>query len=345
MKEKGASGYRRERLDRAIKARCDDIFALSSYREITYLVAPRALPAALLLIFPLLTGVVGLYWERVVSTACVIALLAISWDWMASAQLISLGQALFFGVGAYLSAYLSLTFGWPIYLTIPMATLCGALLCTALLLPTLRMRGVYFALFTLIMPLLLARLIEATKILGGTEGLSGLAPLPSLWVELYVPPVALLVCLFGLRRLSGTDYGVILKGIRDNDRAVMAAGINIYWFKAQVLFVAAIIGAFAGAFFAHYYQVAGLSSLALDYSILPMASAIVGGVGTLAGSVIGAFILVPIFEALRAFGTLRIVFYCLVMVVFIVGLPEGVFPYLRRKYHQFERVVSVEAEE
>jgi branched-chain amino acid transport system permease protein len=57
--------------------------------------------------------------------------------------------------------------------------------------------------------------------------------------------------------------------------------------------------------------------------------------------VLGAFILVPVSEALRAFGTLRVVIYCAVLVIFVVGLPEGIFHYLQRKYHQFERMVEV----
>ncbi len=100
--------FRKERLDRGIKARCEDIFALSSYREILYLLLPRFLPVLLLLILPLLKGVIGLYWEKVLMITCIIALLSLSWDLMASVGLISLGQALFFGAGAYITGYFKL---------------------------------------------------------------------------------------------------------------------------------------------------------------------------------------------------------------------------------------------
>ena len=85
--------YRKERLDRGIKVRTEDIFALSSYQEILYLVLPRALPVIFLLTFPLLKGFVGLYWEKVLIITCITALLALSWDLLASVGLISLGQA------------------------------------------------------------------------------------------------------------------------------------------------------------------------------------------------------------------------------------------------------------
>jgi branched-chain amino acid transport system permease protein len=336
-----ATHYRKERLDRGIKARCEDIFALSSYREILYLLLPRVLPVAVLLILPLLKGVVGLYWIKVLIITCAIALLALSWDLLASVGLISLGQALFFGVGAYLTGFLNHRFGWPPLLTIPLGTLGGAFISTVLLLPVLRLRGVYFAIVTLTFPLLLTRFIETTKILGGTEGMSALSPLPNMWIELYLPVLALLIGLFGFRRLINEDYGLVLQGIRDNDRAVMSGAINIYWFKIQALFLAGLVGAFSGAFMTHYYRFVGMPAFSLDYSILPLTAAVLGGVGTFAGPTLGAFILIPLSEALRAFGTLRVVFYSAILIICIVGLPEGVFHYIQRKYHQFEKMVKV----
>lgn len=334
--------YRKERLDRGIKARSDDIFALASYRDLAYLLLPRVLLIGGLLIVPLLEGVVGLYWLNVVLIACTIALLALSWDLLASVGLVSLGHSLFFGVGSYISGALSYSFGWSPILTIPIATLAGALLCALVLYPILRLRGIYFALITLALPLLFMRVIEATKILGGTEGLSALAPLPGVPPVLYIVIAALLVCFFGFRRLIDSDYGLVLRAIKDNDRSVMASGLNIYWYKAQTVFIAALPATFAGAFLAHHYRIVGMPAFSLEYSILPLTSVIVGGQGLFAGAMLGAFILVPVSEFLRAFGTLRVVIYSIILVIFTVGLPEGLFHYIRRKYHQFEHLVPVE---
>ena len=80
---------------------------------------------------------------------------------------------------------------------------------------------------------------------------------------------------------------------------------------------------------------------ALDFSILPIAATVIGGAGTLVGPVLGAFILVPISELLRAFGTLRIVFYALILLAFIMIRSEGIMVYGQRKYHQFEKWVQV----
>jgi branched-chain amino acid transport system permease protein len=335
----GSEKMRRERIDRGIKVRSGDVFALSSWREMLYLAAPRLLPIVGLFV---LSIALSQYWQRVLLSVSVFALLAISWDILAQSGMVSLGQALFFGTGAYLAGNMNHYFGWPPYVTLPLATIFGGLLCSLFLLPVLRLRGIYFSMVTLVLPLMLVRIIEASRIFGGTEGLSGLDPLPNRWVEIYLIIAVLLTALFGFRRLMNSDYGLVLKGISDNDRSVMNAGINIYWFKIQALFIASAIGAFAGAFMTHVYMFVGMPVFALDYSILPIAAAVVGGMGTLAGSMLGAFILVPLSEILRGIGGLRIVFYGLFLVVFTVALPEGIFHYIQRKYNQFERWVEVE---
>jgi len=330
---------RKERIDRGIKARSGDIFALSSWREMLYLAAPRLIPIIAFLLLPL---ILGIYWQKVLLSVAVFALLAISWDILAQTGMISLGQALFFGMGAYVSGVINYYLGWHPLIAIPLASVFGGVICTIFLLPVLRLRGIYFSMVTLIIPLMLVRIVEATKIFGGTEGLTGIAALPSRWIELYLIMGVLMAALFGFRRMMGSDYGLVLKAISDNDRSVMNAGINIYWYKIQALFISSCIGAFTGAFLTHVYMFVGMPVFALDYSILPIAAAVVGGPGTLAGATLGAFILVPLSELLRGIGGLRIVFYGLFLVIFIVALPEGIFQYVQRKYHQFERWVEVE---
>ncbi|MBW1819731.1 MAG: branched-chain amino acid ABC transporter permease [Deltaproteobacteria bacterium] len=329
---------RKERIDRGIKARSADIFALTSYREMLYLLIPGAIPVVGLLCFaPMLSA----YWREVIISTAIYALLAMSWDMLMCAGLLSLGQSLFFGIGSYLAGSLNYYAGLPPILTIPIATIGGGLICTVLLLPVLRLRGIYFAMVTLVVPLMLSRLVEATRILGGTEGLTGLTSFPNQLTALFSIQFAVLAVLFGFRRIKGSDYGLVITGISDNDRSVMSAGLNIYWYKTQVVLLGSSVGCFAGAFGTHMDMFAGMPGFALDYSFMPVTAAVVGGVGTFAGPLLGAFILVPLSEMLRALGALRIVFYGLFLVVFVVGVPEGIFPYIQRKYQQIERWVDV----
>lgn len=329
---------RKERIDRCIKACTDDIFCLSSLREISYLLVPRVLPV--LLVF-FLVFVVSIYWKKVLVITFVMSMMAISWDFLASCGLISLGHALFFAMGAYSAGAMNYYLGLPVYLTMPAATLLGGAVSSMLVFPALRLRGIYFSVVTLIIPLMLMRVIEATKIIGGTEGISALSPLPGPASSIAVSMTAMWVVLYALRRFITSDYGLIFVALLDNDRAVEASGLNIVWFKVQAIFIGSSICAFCGAFMTHYYMSVGMSAFALDLSIFPVAAAVVGGMGTLAGPLLGALVLGPLSEALRGFGTFRIVFYAALLVVFIVGLPEGLFHYLRRKYEQIERWVEV----
>ncbi len=330
--------YRRKRLERGIKARSDTIFVIASTRDTLYLLLPRVLPVIALLLLPLLlTG----YWGKVLVFACMYGLLALSWDFMASCGLFSLGQALFFGMGSYIAGTLNYYFQIPPVITIPVATIGSGFLCAGLLGPVVRLKGVYFAMITLMLPLLLHKLIDTTGILGGTHGLSALSPFPSELMATYLSVVGFLACLFIFRRVINSDYGLVLRAIRDDDRAVMSGAINIYWRKIQAVFISGAVGGFAGALMTHHYQFLGMSAFALDYSILPVAAVALGGQGTFAGAAIGSLILVPLSESLRALGGLRMAIYCGILIVSIIGLPEGIFHYMARKYHQFEKTVEV----
>lgn len=331
---------RKERLDRGIKVRTDGLYALMSWRELSYLTLPRLVLIVGMLALPLIMP--SMYWQRVVSIVCIYALLAISFDLLAHfLGLVCLGGAFFIGVGGYLSAILNSSFGFPSFLSIPIATLLGAGICTLLLLPCLPLRGVYFAIVTLMYPLVFARIIEALNILGGTDGIVGIDSFPGRWVEQYFIIIMVLLFLFGVRRLVNLDIGLVLRAVKDNDQAVRASGMSITFFKAVAVYIASAMGCLAGACLVHIYMWSGMSLFALDFSILPIAATVIGGGGTLVGPVLGCFILVPISELLRAFGTLRIVFYCLILVGFIVFRSEGIMVYGQRKYHQFERWVRV----
>ena len=330
---------RKERIDRGIKIRSDSIYAMMSHRELSYLTLPRLILIVGMLLIPLV--VPSMYWQRVFTISCIYALLAISFDFLAHyVGLVSLGGAFFVGTGGYLAAIANTSLGLSPWLTVPLATLVGGGLCTLLLLPCLPLRGVYFAIVSLMYPLFSARVIEAFDILGGTDGIMGIDSFPNHWVEQYFIICILLLILFGARRLVNMDIGLVLRGIKDNDQAIRASGISVTFYKSVAVFIASAMGCLSGACLVHIYMWSGISQFALDFSIIPIAATVVGGGGTLVGPLLGCLILVPISELLRDFGTLRIVFYALILVAFIIFRSEGIMVYGQRKYHQFERWIK-----
>ena len=331
---------RKERIDRGIKVRTDGLYALMSWRELGYLILPRMVLIVGMLILPFVMP--SMYWQRVISIVCIYALLAVSFDLLAHfVGLVSLGGALFIGVGGYLSAIMNTSFGFPPLLAIPIATIAGAAICTLLLFPCLRLRGVYFAIVSLMYPLAMTRVIEALDILGGTDGIMGIDSFPNRWIEQYFVILMVLLFLFGVRRLVNLDLGLVLRAVKDNDQAVRASGMNITFYKAVAVFISSAMGCLGGACLVHIYMWSGMSLFALDFSILPIAATVIGGAGTIVGPVLGCLILVPVSELLREFGTLRIVFYSVILVAFIVFRSEGIMVYGQRKYHQIERWVKV----
>jgi len=295
---------------------------------------PRTVLILGLLLLPL---ILDMYWQRVLCTAGIYAMLALAFDFLASyVGLVCLGGALFIGAGGYISGLLNAYLGWPPLLCIPIATLAGAVISTFVLLPCLRLRGIYFAIVSFMFPLFAVYIIVALNVFGGTEGISALAILPNIWVEQYLILGMIVVSLFAIRRLVNEDIGLILRGIKDNDQAVRASGISITAYKTKAVFIASLMGCFGGAYLSHLYGWLGLSLFAMDFSILPIAACVMGGMGSLVGPVLGAFILTPMSEALRGFGQLRVVLYCLILIGFMVYKPEGLMNYIERKYHQFE---------
>jgi len=331
---------RKERLDRGVKVRADSIYAVSSLKEIMFLIGPGLLLILGLLVLPL---ILPPYWQRVLCITGIYVLLSLSFGFLANyVGLVCLGGALFVGVGGYLSGILNSFLGLPAAVSMPVAAVAGAFICTLLLLPTLPLRGVYFAISSFIYPLLAARLIAATGVLGGTDGLAGLEVLSNRLANSYLTVVIILLVLFTLNRLVNyEDIGLVFRGVKDNEQAITASGISITWYKALAVFLGAILGCFSGAFLTHLYGWVGMSLFAIDFSILPLAATVVGGPGIIFGPLLGALILVPISEILRDFGTLRIVFYAIILVFFVVFWTEGLLEFLRRKYEQFERWVRV----
>lgn len=254
-------------MDRGIKVRTSGLYALMGWQELSYLTLPRLVLILGLLALPLVMP--SMYWQRVVTIVCIYALLAMSFDLLAHfVGLVSLGGAFFIGTGGYLSAILNTSFGLPPSLSIPIAALLGAVICTILLLPCLPLRGVYFAIITLMYPLALARVIEATDILGGTDGIMGIDSFSNAWVEQYFVILVVLLILFGVRRLVETDMGLVVRAVKDNDQAVRASGMNVNLYKAGAVFIASGMGCLGGACLVHFYMWAAFPVMSLPLKMI-----------------------------------------------------------------------------
>ena len=271
------------------------------------------------------------YVLRVAAMTCIFAGFAASWELLAGyAGQVSFGHALFFGVGAYSSALLSLRLGFA-----PILAACtGALVSTSLGFCVgylcLRLRGSYLSLATLAFPLILIGALFAFPDLSGGElGITGLQPLATSRVgNYYVAAFAMLVLVFGMWALADSRIGLILHAIRDDELAARASGID------TTFGVSAAAAGISGALYAHFMRGAGPSTLETALSFQVVIWGVFGGLATIYGPVTAVFLLYPLTEWLgsfSAFGELRLLIFAVVVLLVLLFMPRGLTPWVRDK--------------
>jgi len=277
---------------------------------------------------------------------------------MGFAGQLSLGHALYVGLGAYTAASLYVHFGvgpWiGLLIAIPIAVAAGAFI--GFLAFRFRVAGVYFAILTI-------AVAEFARVgfdhLGWTAGSSGLF-LPvkqyagnDLWtlrgrpvMFYYLLLAATVFAFIGCRMLLKSRIGYFWLAIREDEEAARSAGIDTFHYKMMAVVISAGMTSFAGVVYAFYYNnLFPEQVFHISRSIEIILAPIVGGIGTLFGPVLGAFILTGLAEtltgALDAVGVdipgAKQVFYGICLLFVIVALPDGVWPWVARRLKLTER--------
>ncbi len=313
----------------------------------------RLLPLLLLLLAALVPWLgLSTYTQRLVNLGLVFSLLAISLNLLLGyAGQISLGHAGFFGIGAYTAALLAeggsgLLF-WPGLL---LAGLVTGLAGLAIGLPTLRLRGHYLALATLgfgeIMRLLFFNWREVTR---GMDGISGI-PAPALpgfafdtEARLFgLAAVLVALVLLLVRRLDGSKYGRWLAAIRDAELAAGTCGVNVPRLKLGVFMGSAALAGAAGALYAHMMTFISPDTFGFEVTAQVLSMVVVGGIGTVAGPVLGAFLLTFLPEWLRVSNAYYQLIYGAGLALMIVFLPAGLWGLVRSKLRRAAPALLVE---
>lgn len=281
------------------------------------------------------------YLLGVLILAYVYAVFASSWDFMSGQTgRENFGHALFIGGGAYTAAFLNGTFGFSPWWSMPAGGVVAVLFGLVIGLPTLRLRGPYFALATLAAATILQRLtIIFWEYTGGEEGISGLTPLVR-------SPVAFYYLAFGFMLVSATilvalaqsRWGLLLRSIRGDEAAAQAAGVNTTRHKMGALLVSAFFAGMGGAFYAHYQLQVGPALFSIVVSITVIIMSYVGGIGSVYGALGGAFLLTLMTELLRGVGEYRLLFYTLVLIGVLFFLPRGIIAPLWQRLRALGRL-------
>jgi len=238
------------------------------------------------------------FWEAIFVDVFTVAILAISYNLMFGfAGVVSFGHAAFFGTGAYGVGLLMHHLGWPWWLGIMATLFAGALIALVKGVVGLRIRGLYFALFTLAFAqvfYLLAGNRLMANITGAEDGFTFDVPD---WLNItknrlflyYLALLALVLAFWLVRRLMGSPTGRVLSALRDNEARAQMLGYNTFYFKLIAIVLAGVMATGAGVMRGLALKGASPEVLSLTYTFDPLLMTLVGGQATFAGPIVGAF--------------------------------------------------------
>jgi len=251
--------------------------------------------------------------------------------------LLNLGHVAFFAIGAYASSLLVMA-GVPFVVAIIAAGIIAAALSLLVSIPSLRLKGHYFAIATFGF----AEIIKAvaknwSSLTRGPLGLAGI-PKPEILgftfntteriFGLYI--VIAVLSIFILYKIANSPFGRVLKSIREDEIAAKALGKRTTYYKIQAVLVGAFFAGIAGSMYAHYIMYIDPGLFSLHHLIIVVSMVVVGGLGSIWGSVLGAIIIFLLPEPLRFLqlpsamvASLRQIIYSLILILIVMFRPEG----------------------
>jgi branched-chain amino acid transport system permease protein len=234
-----------------------------------------------------------------------------------------LGHAGFMSVGGYAAALFSMAVNMPNNVELPLALLVGGftagLFGILIGLPALRLKGDYLAIITLGFGEIIRVIILNLDFTGGAYGLKGIGRKTTVtWVYICV-----LVTLFVITTLIKSRHGRAILAIREDEIAAEASGIPTTYYKVLAFSVSAAFAGVAGGLYAHYLSILDPSTFGFMRSVEILVIVVLGGLGSLFGSVISATVLTILPETLRGFNEYRMVIYSLLLVVVMIFKPSG----------------------
>jgi len=326
-------------------------FTIRSYpQDLRIFPSPAArislvLLGAFLLTFPLFMGSYGVF----VACICVVSIIsALGLNLLTGCTgLLSMGHAAFMGIGAYTAAILAVRTGLPLIATLPLAGLAAALAGLIVGIPALRLKGLYLVVTTLAFQFIVEHVIYHWESL--TQSDKGIAlptpdlfgfPLNSYQSYYYVVLVLAVAAAVFTKNLLMSRTGRAFVAIRDRDIAAEIIGIHMAKYKIMSFAISSFMAGVAGALYAYLLHLIGPDHFTFNQSILYIAMIIVGGMGTVLGSVLGAIFMVLLPEAINAvsgplvsaypdlaprIGGLSVMVYGLIIIFFLLFEPLGLF--------------------
>ena len=258
-------------------------------------------------------------YSTLIALVGVNALLALSvWLTLYAGQL-TLGNAAFMGIGAYVSALLGRHLGTPFPIALVIGAMAAGATAAPLGLTVFRLRGVYLAIATLAFGEVVRVILLATPITGKGQGLNGIPPKTELW-HIYL---SLAVVAYVLWRVQGSTVGRAWAAIREDETAAASQGIRVRRYKLGAFVAGALLAAWAGGLSAHLTFSIEPNDFGFTRAVQILVFAVVGGIPNPLGPIFGAALLTALPELLRPLKDYRDILQGLILLLVIIYLPRG----------------------
>ncbi|MBQ9364216.1 MAG: branched-chain amino acid ABC transporter permease [Schwartzia sp.] len=268
---------------------------------------------------------IGSFWKLNIILICINIIMSASLNLINGyTGQFSLGHAGFMAVGAYVSVILTTNFGAPLIAGMVLGGACAAFLGCLIGLPTLRLNGDYLAIATLGLGEIIRIVIMNIEYVGGAAGFTGIPHLTTFpWVF-----VTMIVTLFFIKNFVNSTHGRACIAVRENEIAAAAMGINITRYKVMAFTIGAAFAGIGGALFAHCFYIINPSSFTFMQSFNFLIMVVMGGLGSLTGSIAGAFVVTALSAALASWPEFRMIIYALALIFLMFYRPQGLFGYV-----------------
>lgn len=233
--------------------------------------------------------------------------------------LFSFGHAGFMAVGAYVSAVCTLNYGMPFIIAMIIGAIVSMLIAAVIGFFTLGLKGDYFCIATLGFGESVRLIFDNLEFFGGARGMAGIPMVTTIEVVVIVCVLAVIAMVFLIKSRHGRN----MIAIREEELASQAIGINVFRYKMVSFAISAAYAAIGGALYAHYLGYLQPLMFQLTKSTELTIMVIFGGLGSIGGSVVGAFVLTFIPELFRAFASWRLVVYGAVVILIMATRPQG----------------------
>lgn len=231
---------------------------------------------------------------------------------------LTLGHAGFMSVGAYSGCMFTVFMDLPVYIEFPLALLIGGLVAAIfgviIGVPALRLKGDYLAIVTLAFGEIIKSVIINMDITGGSAGLKGIEKTTNFTIMF----VAVLVTIIVIANLINSRHGRAICAIRDNVIAAEAVGINVVYYKLLAFVVAAFFAGVAGVLYGHNLGILKPATFDFNKSIEILVIVVLGGMGSITGSVVAAIIITVLPEVLRGLDDYRMLIYAVVLIAMML---------------------------